>query len=194
MEGLQEAGGGSEDELLSRALEMIRQAHSERAVVLLEAAARHPEASGRPFFLLAAEHAQRGRVDEALRLFEQAAARSPELMLIRLQWGLLLLCLDRRQNALAVLSPLDELAENDPVGCFARGLREMLAGAVQEASAWLEQGIRLNTTQPDLNRDMALLAEKLRCFPPSGDASPAEEHDPIQHVLLGVYGRSTTLH
>lgn len=112
-------------------------------------------------FLLAAELAHLQDYDGALLEFSAAIALDPTLDIARFQLGLLHLTLTQVDHALAVLGPLENLADDNPLKHFKRGLVALIHDDTPEFLRSMQRGTELNSTNPALQRDMQLLVDRI---------------------------------
>lgn len=112
-------------------------------------------------FLLAAELAHLQDYDGALLEFSAAIALDPTLDIARFQLGLLHLTLTQVDHALAVLRPLENLADDNPLKHFQRGLVALIRDDTPEFLRSMQRGTELNSTNPALQRDMQLLVDRI---------------------------------
>lgn len=138
------------------------------------AAAANPR-NPKLLYLLGAELAQTGRYEDAVVALTAAIALDPTLHTARLQLGLLHLTMAEPERSLAVLAALDELPENDALKHFARGLEALAKDEFDDCVAAMERGIALNTVNPALNDDMALIVARIS---ETRAAQPASRLDP----------------
>jgi tetratricopeptide (TPR) repeat protein len=110
-------------------------------------------------YLLAAELAQLQDYDGALLEFSAAIALDPSLDIARFQLGLLHLTLTQTDHALAVLAPLEGLADDNPLKHFKRGLAALIHDDLCSFFQSMQRGIELNTANQALQRDMQMLME-----------------------------------
>jgi tetratricopeptide (TPR) repeat protein len=108
-------------------------------------------------YLLAAELAHLQDYESALLEFSAAIALDPSLDIARLQLGLLHLTLTQADHALTVMAPLEDLADDNPLKHFQRGLTALIHDDVPAFFQSMQHGIDLNTTNQALQRDMQML-------------------------------------
>ena len=140
-------------------------------------------------YLLAAHMAQAQDYDGAVLEFSAAVALNPQLHAARLQLGLLHLTMAQPQHSLAVLEPLEALDEDAALKHFKRGLEALIADDFDACIGHLRTGLALNTTNPPLNRDMAMLIERvLAATQTQGTASrqPASSSEPQEATSEAV--------
>lgn len=110
-------------------------------------------------YLLAAELAHAHDYDGALLEFSAAIALEPSLDIARFQLGLLHLTMTQTDHALTVLAPLENLAEDNPLKHFQRGLVALIQNDLTAFSRSMQRGIELNTENQALQRDMQMLLD-----------------------------------
>lgn len=156
--------------------------------LLTEAAQAYPT-DPRPMVLLAAECMQQGDADRAEAIYGAVLQHAPGFAIARFQLGLLQFTSGRPVTALATWGPLDDLAEEDCLRLFKRAFEHLARDEFTETRALLQRGIVANTSNPQLNRDMQMLAERLASQVTMRDAEPAGEHAAAEeaHFLLSAY-------
>lgn len=116
-------------------------------------------------YMLGAEYAQIGMMERAQEFMGQAIEMDPTLHTARFQLGLLLITCAQPAQALAVLTPLTELAEDSAFHHFGIGLQSLIQDEFASCQAALTRGIELNnrSAMPNqaLNRDMAMLLKAI---------------------------------
>ena len=138
----------------------------------LQAAAQREPHRGDVRYLLGAELASAGRYESAIEELTHAVGLDQSLHTAKLQLGLLHLTCAHRAEALAAWRPLDELPRSEPLRMFARGLKALANDDFRSCIALLERGMHLNTANPALNHDMALIIDRARSA--SGNERSAE--------------------
>jgi tetratricopeptide (TPR) repeat protein len=152
----------------------------------LRQAALNDPSNGVLRYLLAAELADLQDYDGAVLEFAAAIALDPSLHIARLQLGLLHLTLARTDQTLTVLAPLEALADDQPLKYFKRGLEALIHDDFPTCLQMLQQGIDLNTVNPALNRDMALIIERVRQALNGPEALTGKEAVRTDFSLYGV--------
>lgn len=178
-------------ELQQLALNASTSNDSASAIALLKEAVSRPDATAIAHYLLGAEYAQITMYERAIGEMEAAIALDPGLAMARLQLGMLLLGADKTQRATEILSPLNDLAENNFVRKFGAGLQHLGREDLSMASACLAEGIVLNQSNPALNNDMQNIIHQIESRQSAGrmpqrDAAPAAEEE-TRHVMLAAY-------
>lgn len=139
-------------------------------------------------YLLGAEWAAAGHYDLAVEEMGRALELDPSLSTARLQLGLLHLTCARPAEAIATWRGLEALGDRDPLRMFARGLEALIRDDFQACTAWLEMGIRANHTNAALNRDMALVIDRIRPGVPLAAEPAAAAETPAVHRDFSLYG------
>jgi tetratricopeptide (TPR) repeat protein len=111
-------------------------------------------------YLLGAELAQEGDHEHAIVELSTAVKLEPTLHTARFQLGLLYLTLARPEECLAAWAPLDGLDGEPSLKLFKHGMEALIRDDFQQCIDLLQRGIDVNTTNPPLNRDMAMVIEK----------------------------------
>lgn len=169
------------------------------AIGYLKEAVSRTDATGIAHFLLGSEYAQIKMYDRAADEMEAALALDPALSIARLQLGLLWLTGGIPDKASALLAPLDELPDHDPLRSFGKGLRHLIKDEFADTVAYLEAGIVQNTSNAALNLDMRRIIDEIGRLA-GGGTLPTLEHDEGQqaaneqtpHILLSAYTGNTT--
>lgn len=172
----------SEQEWILRIAQAASQGHEGEARELLAQCLQVHPGSGRANYLMAAELAEAGDMEEALVCFAAALVAAPELHEARLQWAMLLLMLGRAQQAADVLEVFEALPAHPAVQAFQRGLRCMALAQSDAALAHLREGLALGHPNAPLVKDMEALVRGVAQFQPGvADDSPS-------HFLVLEYG------
>jgi tetratricopeptide (TPR) repeat protein len=140
----------------------------------LEQALQSDSGNARLHYLLGAELASAREYDRAIAEMQRAIDLEPSLHTARFQLGLLHLTLARPDLARALWAPL-ESQPDESLRLFKRGLEALIVDDFNTCIEQLHAGIRANTTNLALNRDMEMVIGKVRerTQPPS--ATPAPE-------------------
>jgi Flp pilus assembly protein TadD len=126
----------------------------------LQVAVRNDPLNAELRYLLGAELAEGKEYEHAVVELATAVRLKPALHTARFQLGLLHLTLARPSECLAVWQPLDA-AEGEPsLKLFKHGMEALIRDDFRQCIDLLKRGIELNTTNPPLNRDMALVIGK----------------------------------
>ncbi len=177
-------------DLLGQAIEIARADGADGAQAVAALITRYPR-DPNLHFLLGSLLAGLQRYPEARQAMAKALDINPNYALARFQLGLLeLTCADVAASE-ATLSPLNELASDDPLRLFAGGLRRLAHDQLTDAARLLKQGIALNTDNPPLNADMQLIVDAIEQGGPKAGGG-----DPISatHLLLQQYSNRPTQH
>lgn len=186
--------------LLDQAMAASRAGATEEAIALFRAASLAQPGTALPLFLLGAELAQSGSMQEAEQAYAGAVLLAPELHTARFQLGLLQFTAGRAAQALLTWQPLLNLGEEAPWPHFVRGFGALANDQFAEATMNLEKGIAQNTENPPLNVDIRLVLRHIAELP--GQPDKATVHTPSQadesgeeaaHLLLANY-RQSPLH
>jgi tetratricopeptide (TPR) repeat protein len=113
-------------------------------------------------YLLGAELAQQRDYDGAVIEMNTALAIDPNLHFARLQLGLLYLTMARPQESIATWAPLEKLDDAAALKSFKRGLEALIRDDFAACIDHLQRGIRLNTQNAPLNRDMTMIIDRVR--------------------------------
>lgn len=113
-------------------------------------------------YLQAAELAAQRRYAEAEEEFKTVLQLDPELHTARFQLGLLQLTCANAESAMASWAPLHDAAAPASLQKFVSGLEALIKDDLSASIALLESGIELNTTNPPLNKDMAMVIDQIR--------------------------------
>lgn len=127
--------------------------------------------NGERRYLLGAELAQRRDYEGAVLEMSAALALNPFLHVARLQLGLLHLSLAQPHHAIAVLGPLEELADDSALKQFKRGLEALIHDDFATCLGALQRGIDSNRDNAALNRDMQLIVDRVKPLVQAGDNS-----------------------
>ena len=160
----------------------------ERIAKLLQ---EFPE-DGRLHFLYGSQLVQAGRLIEGYVSLKQAVALAPDFPIARFQLGLFQLTSGEPTNALDTFGRLDALPDGHYLRKFADGLRCLIRDDFGGTIRNLQEGIRLNTENPPLNRDMGLIIQQ--CEPLMRGAVTSEDEGSVSEtslVLRQFSGRRT---
>lgn len=137
----------------------------------LEAAANRDPGNGQLRYLLGAQLAQDGHYERAVTELKHAIELQPDLHTARFQLGLLHVTLAQPVAASAVWAPLEKLEDGAALRLFKGGLEALLRDDFGNCIRLLESGIRANTSNAPLNRDMGLVVSKARAALATAPAS-----------------------
>jgi tetratricopeptide (TPR) repeat protein len=161
-------------EALSQRSEIVMNPESADLARLVEAVQNNPS-DAKSVYLLGAEFASLGRYDEAVNAMRHAVALDPTLHMARFQLGLLHLTSARPAEAIDAWTPLEALPREAYLLQFKHGLEALIRDDFAACITQLESGIRANQENAALNRDMAMLIERVRpaLIEPASAAAPA---------------------
>jgi len=114
-------------------------------------------------YLLGAQHAQMGLFDRAKEEISRAVELEPNIpVTAHLQLGLLHLSSGDISSTMDAWAPLDQLADDDALNLFKRGLTYLVQDEFAKCVECLEKGIAANTQYPALNADMQAFMDRAR--------------------------------
>jgi hypothetical protein len=131
-------------------------------------------------YLLGAEMAQQKDYDGAVMEMSAAVALNPQLHAARFQLGLLHLTMARPDHTSAVLAPFESLDDSSPFKHFKRGLDALIRDDFGNCVAHLREGIALNKENEPLNRDMAMLIDRVTAALSEATNNPAPGGDAVR--------------
>ncbi|KQO16490.1 hypothetical protein ASF11_10005 [Acidovorax sp. Leaf76] len=189
--------------LLAQALEASSTGDTDLALSLFAQAAQDPETSPWAHFLMGAEYAALGKMDEAEAGFSTAVLLAPGMLVARYQLGLLQFSSGRVSAAFLTWQPLVEGDPDTALCQWIKGFAALAQDDFETARAHFEAGIALNTDNPPMSADIRrVIAEIDQLIDSSADKTPAptpevaenaEEGD-AAHVLLSNYRTQQSLH
>ena len=180
----------SSSPVLNAALSASSQGDSASALALLAQAVAQDPDSGIPHFLMGAEYAALGKVDDAEASFTNAVLLAPDLAVARYQLGLLQFTSGRAATALLTWQPLLVLGAGSAVVHFVTGFAALARDDFDAASQSLRHGQKLNVDNAAMNADIdKVLAEIERVR--SESTQPIEEDS---HVLILNYQQQGGMH
>lgn len=177
------------EQVLELAMRAMAADDSATAIAALEQASRLSPEAATPSFLLGAEYARLGRMEDAEHAFTLAVVQDPSLHVARFQLGLLHLSCGRPAHAVLAWQGLDSLPAAHALRLFSRGLVALSQDRFADARADLERGIAANSENPALNIDMRMVLEKIATL--EQNAEPRNDAGAQDHFLVSTYGRST---
>lgn len=142
---------------------------------------------GRLHFLRGSMLASAKRYEEAREAMRTAVGLAPYFWIARFQLGLLELTSGLPADAVQTLTPLGDLAVENPLRLFAEGLAALIQDDFSGAIGKLRHGIGLNTENPPLNKDMQMLIERIEA---AASDPPGQEPVSATQLLLQSLGRS----
>lgn len=181
------------DELFHLALKAMEQEQTEHAIVHLKQLLDKEPDHGRAHYLLGALHAEIGMYQRAIEEIQHAVELEPDIPTAHFQLGLLHATSGNPAAAKAAWEALDGLGENEPLYIFKCGLVHLLHDELDACCENLNKGIRLNQTNPALNKDMQRILQSVNQLlnqgQNEGDAL-SESLSPQsngKHILLNAY-------
>ena len=112
------------------------------------------------------------RYNDAHTAMVAAVELQPDFDIARFQLGFLELTSGDATAAVVTWQPLEDLAADDPLRLFARGLLFLIRDDFTQSIDTLRRGMSLNRDNPNLNSDMQMIVDKIE-----GD-SPGRGDDP----------------
>lgn len=144
----------------------------------------------RLYFLQGSMLAGQGEIDEGHHAMAHAVTLAPDYHVARFQLGLLELSSGDAASAERTWLPLSELADDNFLRLFARGLGHLVRDEFEQCRSLLQRGIRLNDSLPEMNGDMQLVLDGL---PQPGAPVSSEETSETQ-MLLQTFTDNPTRH
>lgn len=200
----------SADDCIQQGLAASGADRADEALALFQQAAQLAPQSGIPHFLIAAELAQAGRMDEAETAYANAVLLAPDLDMARFQLGLIQFSSNRAALALVTWEPLFRRPAESALQRIVHGFAALAQDDFVGATACFHEGMALNRDNPALNRDIQMILDRMasRTSPspgPSvdGTADAGRGHAPAGaeseeeaglHVLLANYQQQGPLH
>lgn len=179
------------DALMARGLEASQANDSTQAIAWFQQASAANPGAGLPQFLLGAEFAAMGDMNQAEAAFANATLLAPDFPMARYQLGLLQFSSSRAAMALLTWKPLLDLPETDPLPHFVRGFAALATDNFDEALRHYQQGLALNTTNSALSSDIEKVVAGIHALskePPAAmDEVGAGASGSGNHVLLANY-------
>ncbi len=152
-----------------------------------------PAAEARALLLQAAAFAQAQDYDRAEATYLALLEQAPDWDIARFQLGLLQFTSARPAVAAATWRRLDRLADGHPLKLFKAGFEKLARDEFDAAIDAFKQGIACNVENAPLNRDMAMVIERVSqvISPKSGKEEPSGEAPslPTDHILVATYGK-----
>lgn len=199
------------DALIQQGLQASQADRVDQAMDLFRRASETIPASGLPHFLIGAELAQLGRMDEAEAAYANAVLLAPDLIMARYQLGLVQFTSARAALALVTWGPLFQLSPENVLQRVVHGFAALAQDDFEKAEACFREGIALNHDNPALSKDLQLMLDRIATArgvatptptelqpapAPAPEAAPAEQQAEADglHVLLSNYQRQGPLH
>jgi Flp pilus assembly protein TadD len=202
------------DALIQQGLAASQANRVDEALDLFRRASEQVPSSGLPHFLIGAELAQLGRMDEAEAAYANAVLLAPDLLMARYQLGLIQFTSGRPALALVTWGPLFQLPPENVLQHVVRGFAALAQDDFDEATSRFREGITLNHDNPALNNDLQMMLDRIATARNTASASPdavptpaaptapaaepasaeAEAEADNLHVLLSNYQRQGPLH
>jgi Flp pilus assembly protein TadD len=189
------------DGLIQRGMAASQAHRVDEALALFQEAARLVPGSGLPHFLIGAELAQLGRMDEAEGAYANAVLLAPALDMARYQLGLIQFTSGRAALALVTWGPLFQHSPDSALQRIVHGFAALAQDDFPAAAACFREGMALNLDNADLNRDLQLMLDRIEAH--TNAAAPASGQPALQegsaegqglHVLLSNYQQRGPLH
>jgi len=174
-------GSTNSEELIYMSLQAMNASRDEEAVELLAELLEGEPEHTQGIYLLAAQRAQLGMLDQAEAGFRKATALAgDDFPMPRFQLGQLLMVQDRPDDAVNVLLPLTNAA--DPaLRAYANAFIALAAQQVADAIAALREGLQHPQSIPVLADDMRRLAADL------------ERNLGVPHEAHGITGSAASM-
>lgn len=164
------------------------------AISLFRTAVQEEPNSPLPSFLLGAELAQAGRIEEAVQAYAAATLIAPEFHMARYQLGLLQFTSGQAALALLTWQPLLALPLTDPLPAFVKGFAELANDHFAEALGHFRSGQAVNQQNAPLNADIQMVIDRIESLRHSQSVAPSpvvdQQSEPVgdaSHVLLSNY-------
>lgn len=184
------------DALMSNGMSASQANDGAQAIEWFQKASAAEPSAGLPQFLLGAEYAALGDMNQAEAAFANATLLAPGFPMARYQLGLLQFSSGRAGVALLTWQPLLELPEADPLPYFVRGFAALAQDRFDEALQHYRQGLELNTSNAALSGDIEKVVAGInalegRAVPQTVQSADHESEDAgaeaSNHVLLANY-------
>ncbi|MBU1361310.1 MAG: hypothetical protein KKC85_00910 [Gammaproteobacteria bacterium] len=190
------------EDLMSAGMQSSQEGDCARAVDCFERASAVQPHAGLPQFLLGAEFAAIGRIDDAEAAFANAVRLLPEFPMARYQLGLLQFSSGRAAIALLSWQPLLDLPDTDPLPHLVTGFAALAHDQFDDALRHFRHGLSLNHSNAALSGDIEKVIAGIEALQtPAGakaDSAPAADPDADAEsrarALLDNYRSSDRLH
>lgn len=148
------------DELAHLAMARAAEGRHEEAIIYLKTALQQEPNNPRVNYFLGAEYAQIGLYERAIERMRVASDADRELLMAPFQAGMLLMTLNRGEEAIESWHKLEWLEPQHPLRLLAIGLEALVRDDFGRCREYLLKGIAGNTSNEPLNGDMRkILAE-----------------------------------
>ena len=154
----------SADELLHLAMEATDRSHNGQAIEYLRRLLALRPDSADAHYLLGAQLAQIGLLEQGADSMARALALRPDMVAARFQLGMVLTSCGRIDEAERVWLALDELDASHPFRLFKTGLLHVSRDQFAQGLVCLEQGMATNRLNAPLNEDMATVVRQVRAL------------------------------
>lgn len=151
------------EELMHLALKATETGEGDKVLSYLKQILATEAEHAMALYLLGAQHAQMGLFDRAKEEISRAVELEPNIpVTAHLQLGLLYLASGDVASTMDAWEPLDQLADDDALHLFKRGLTYLVQDEFAKCIEYLEKGIAANKEYPALNPDMQVFMDKAR--------------------------------
>jgi len=176
------------EELLHLAIEASKKGDIEKCITLLKQALEIDPKNARVKYLLGAMHAQIGIYDRAIADMQEAVEIDPDLDIAKFQLGLLYITSGNVSAAEQAWEKLDSLGERNALFLFKRGLLNLAQNKFEDCINDLQKGIKINTSNPALNKDMQMLiGQAQEAIKQNKTEAKPESGSKENHVFLSAY-------
>ncbi len=173
-------------ELLHLAMFAASKDHHDDALTYLKQALKQEPKNPNVCLLLAAEYAEIGMYDRALEFFDSAERIDPNLKIAALQSSLLLISLDRLEEAKTKLEQLKTLDDTSYMGLFASGLLYLIEENFTSAHEQLTKGCLANQDNLPLNEDITKIIKQIENHNADNDNNEFEPEE-TNSLLMSTY-------
>lgn len=185
------------DALMAAAMAASQANDANRAIEGFERASAVQPSAALPQFMLGAEFAALGDMNQAETAFANATRLAPGFPMARYQLGLLQFSSGRAAVAMLTWQPLLALPQTDPLPHFIHGFAALAQDQFDEALAHYEHGLTLNTTNAALSSDIQKVIDGICSLRHSTVQSESAEDVPDEssaHILLANYQQQGHVH
>lgn len=183
---------------LEQALQASNAGDAKTSVRLLRSAIQETPSDPLPHFLLAAELAQMGEMEQAEAAYANTVLLAPAFETARFQLGLLQFTSGRPSLAMLTWSPLLELPDTNAFQHFVQGFASLAADHFDDAAWHLREGMALNQNNAPLNADMQKVLDRIAPLISAAaaavDKTDAQTAKASHHVLLSNYQQDGPVH